>query len=240
MPPFPRIFFPVSYLPSIPFPNGAAPAAAKTTVAPARRAGPHTPERAELTALVNRARAGDLGAQSELVRRYTRRLSAFVRPIIAQPSAVEDIVQMAFIKMVRRLGQMRDPVTFEAWLFTLARNTAVDFIRRRRCRPTTVPDEGYAAATPAIDSGRTIPEIIEALDHALDHLKPKDRHLVTMIVQGASYRDAAQRTGVSISAVKVRLNRVRPFLRASVGEAIGLRSTAAESVLLPSRNQTAA
>jgi RNA polymerase sigma-70 factor (ECF subfamily) len=178
--------------------------------------------REELIALVKQARCGDMNAQSLLVRRYTVRVSAFVRAIIAQPSAVEDVAQTVFIKMVRRLTLLRDPVTFESWLFALARNTALDFIRRRNCRPVTVSDEGEFRTTPDTNNGQALAEIMEALDQALVRLSPKDRNLVTHIVQGNSYRIAAAREGLSVGAVKVRLNRVRPFLRVSVGEAIGL------------------
>ncbi len=179
--------------------------------------------RAELVVLVRRAQTGDMAAQSELIRRYTVRISAFVRPIISQPSSVEDVVQMVFIKMSRRLSLLRDPVTFESWLFALSRNTALDFIRRRNCRPVTIADDGefHGAPDPA-NSEKMFNEIMEALEHALVRLSPKDRNLVTHIVQGNSYRTAAAREGLSVGAVKVRLNRVRPFLRVSVGEAIGL------------------
>jgi RNA polymerase sigma-70 factor (ECF subfamily) len=178
--------------------------------------------REELIALVRQARRGDMDAQSLLVRRYTVRVSAFVRAIISQPSAVEDVAQTVFIKMVRRLTLLRDPVTFESWLFALARNTALDFIRRRNCRPVTVSDEGEFRSTPDTNNGQALAEIMEALNHALVRLSPKDRNLVTHIVQGNSYQSAAAREGLSVGAVKVRLNRVRPFLRVSVGEAIGL------------------
>jgi len=206
----------------------------------ARRAAPDAAERAELVALVTRAQAGDLAAQSDLVRRYTTRLSAFVRSIIAQPSAVEDVVQTAFIKMVRRLGLLRDPVMFESWLFALARNAALDFIRRRRCRPATVSDDGSFVEAPDIDSTRATREIMEALDRALARLSPKDRRLVTLIVQGSSYRAAAQRVGLSVGAVKVRLNRVRPFLRVSISEAIGLKTPEMENFRPPPRCRAAA
>lgn len=182
-----------------------------------------TQERAELIAIVKRAQRGDMAAQSELVRRYTVRISAFVRPILFQPSSVEDVVQMVFIKMVRRLTLLRDPAVFESWLFKLSRNTAVDFLRRRRCRPTTVSDERELVQAPDTSSTRPVEEIMEALSIALTRLSPKDRNLVTMIVEGNSYRTVAAREGLTVGAVKVRLNRVRPFLRVSVGEAIGTR-----------------
>jgi RNA polymerase sigma-70 factor (ECF subfamily) len=182
-----------------------------------------TQERAELREIVVRAQRSEMAAQSELVRRYTVRLSAFVRPILFQPSAVEDVVQMVFIKMVRRLTLLRDPAVFESWLFRLARNTAVDFLRRRRCRPTMVSDEQTFEQAPDTSSERPVAEIMEALHVALSLLSPKDRTLVTMIVEGNSYQTVAAREGLTVGAVKVRLNRVRPFLRLSVGEAVGVR-----------------
>src|SRR5687767_607535 len=95
-------------------------------------------EKAELMNVVRRAEAGDSTAQSDLVRRYTRRVAGFVRSIIRQPDAIEDVTQMVFIKMFRRLSRLRDPAVFESWLFTMARNTCLDFIPRRNCRPSTV------------------------------------------------------------------------------------------------------
>lgn len=177
-----------------------------------------TEEKAALIALVRRAEAGEPAAQSELVRRYTRRVAGFIRAIIRQPDAEEDVTQIVFIKMFRRLGRLRDPAVFESWLFTLARNTGLDFIRRRRCRPSTVvmDDEINQIADPSNTSATT--EILAALDRALTRLTPLDRSLVTQFVAGDSYSEIAERAGLSLATVKVRLHRVRPFLRTWVGE----------------------
>jgi RNA polymerase sigma-70 factor (ECF subfamily) len=175
-------------------------------------------ENAELIGLVRRAEASEPAAQSELVRRYTRRIAGFVRTIIRQEDAVEDVTQTVFIKMFRRLDRLRDPAVFESWLFTLARNTSLDFIRRRNCRPTTVAidDEINQIADPSNASATT--EILAALDRALCRLNPVDRTLVTQFVAGETYGDIATRAGLSLATVKVRLHRVRPFLRSWVGE----------------------
>ena len=69
-------------------------------------------------------------------------------------------------------------------------------------------------------------KFMEALSRALTRLSPVDRNLVTMIVEGNSYQTVAAREGLTVGAVKVRLNRVRPFLRVSVGEAVGVRAGA--------------
>lgn len=193
-----------------------------------RRVQPDEAERSELLALVGRAKAGELGAQSELVRRYEKRIGAFVRPFITQPSGVEDVVQMVLIKMVRRIALLRDPRTFESWLFTLARNTSLDVIRRNRCRPVTVPDDGVFLATAATDTTPAVFEIMEALELALGDLGSVDREIVRLIVQGDNYRSIALRLGLSLGAVKVRLNRARKLLRASVGVTTGRRISLAE------------
>jgi RNA polymerase sigma-70 factor (ECF subfamily) len=192
----------------------SAPASPATGAA----ATPVGDDKTELIALVQRAENGDPAAQAELMRRYTRRVSGFVRTIIRQPDAEEDVTQMVFIKMFRRLSRLRDPAVFESWLFTLARNTSLDFIRRRNCRPSTVAldDQIHQIADPS--SASAISEILAALDRALTRLNPIDRTLVTQFVAGESYGEIAARAGLSLASVKVRLHRVRPFLRTWVGE----------------------
>lgn len=184
-------------------------------------------DRAELTALVRKAQKGDLGAQSELVRRYQRRLAGHVRQIVRQPDMVEDLVQTVFIKMVRRLGRLRDAGAFESWLFRLSRNAALDYLRRRRRRPVTVACEEQLNRLPDTDSSAVVTEIMEALTLALEELSPKDRSLVTLFVQGHSYRIIAAREGLTEEAVKARLHRTRPFLRAAISQATAARPTRA-------------
>lgn len=175
-------------------------------------------EKQELIDVVRRADAGESAAQAELMQRYSRRVAGFVRAIIRQPDAVEDVTQMVFIKMFRRLSRLRDPGVFESWLFTLARNTSLDFIRRRNCRPNTVAIDEEINQIPDPSTSSATNEILAALDRALTRLNPIDRTLVTQFVAGESYGAIAERAGLSLATVKVRLHRVRPFLRSWVGQ----------------------
>jgi RNA polymerase sigma-70 factor (ECF subfamily) len=174
-------------------------------------------DREELIALVRRAEGGEPGAQAELVQRYTRRVAGFVRSIIRQPDGVEDVTQLVFIKMFRRLSRLRDPAVFESWLFTLARNAGLDFLRRRSCRPATVALDDQVREIPDPREQDATNEILAALHHAVARLSPLDRRLVLQFVAGESYATIAARAGLSLASVKVRLHRVRPYLRASVG-----------------------
>lgn len=184
---------------------------------------PPTADRAELVALVARAAADDAPAQAELVRRYTRRIAGLIRSVVRETESVEDVTQIVFIKMFRRLARLRDPQVFEPWLFTLARNTAIDQVRRRRCRPSMV---ALTESSPQIVDEyqpQRYDEIVAVVERALLRLGPVDRRLVSMAVTGESYRAMATQTGLSLATVKIRLHRVRPFLRQWVGSMTGLR-----------------
>mgnify|MGYP000523475772 CR=1 FL=1 len=193
-----------------------------------------------LADLVRRAQKGEEDAQRELIVAYQHRVAGFVFAMTNRSDYVEDLSQQIFIKMVRRLTLLRDPAVFESWLLKLARNTAVDFLRRRRCRPNMVWDERELEQAPDVSSERSVAEIMEALSLALVRLSPKDRNLVNLIVEGNSYRTVAAREGLTVGAVKVRLNRVRPFLRMSVGGAIGARVSTGTKWRQPARATGAA
>jgi RNA polymerase sigma-70 factor (ECF subfamily) len=191
--------------------------------APWRQASSGDVERLELLSLVRDAQAGQLEAQSSLVRRYKKRIAGFVRPFMPQTLDLEDVVQLVFIKMARRITHLRDPRTFESWLFTLARNTAIDTIRRQRCKPQTVNNDWLLLEAPVSDSSTVISEVMEVLEQALAGLGQLDREIVRLIVEGDSYQAVARKKSLTLGAVKLRLNRARKILRAQVGAATGLR-----------------
>jgi len=187
-------------------------------------AGPHaTDDRSELTALVIRAQTGDMPAQNELVRLYSHRIAGFVRTIVRNPNAIDDVTQNVFIKMFRRLNWLREPISFESWLFAMARSTALDYLRARARRPETLADDMEIFEKPDPSRPAMMSEILEALNLALTELSPKDRRIVGMVVEGHSYETIAQQENLTLGAVKARLTRVRPFLRTAVGLATGTR-----------------
>lgn len=182
----------------------------RTASAPTREL---TPEQAELAAIVARAQAGDLDAQSDLVRRYGRRILGHVRGIIRNPNEAEDVSQTVFIKMIRRLGRLRDPSLFESWLFTLSRNTSLDYLRHCRRRPATVSADDELATFADTSTSHVELEIRNELDAALARLGAVDRTLILNYIHGQTYRTMAAQEGLTPGAVKARLHRVRPFLR---------------------------
>lgn len=195
--------------------------------------GPPLADYAALASIVSRAQSGDMAAQTELVNRYRRRVTGLVRGIVPARCIVEDLVQATMIKMIRRLPQLRNPAVFESWMMALARNGALDYLRRRKCQPVTVFDEAALLTVAEAVPERTEEEIFNALDRALEELNPRDRRMVRRVVRGESYRLIAAREGVSVAMVKIRLHRVRPFLRARVGGEVGVETRAPRSMRPP-------
>jgi RNA polymerase sigma-70 factor (ECF subfamily) len=185
---------------------------------------------AALRQLVRAAGKGDALAQTKLVRDYTPRLAGLIRTIVRQPSAIEDLVQMTFIKMLRALPCLRDPAVFEPWLFRIARSTALDHLRRQRCRPVMVADEIELMNAAEVRHDDAVTEISEALDRALGHIAPKDQRLIRMLVQGHDYQTLARRENLTVGAVKARICRIRGYLRVAVGTATGTRQASPEEM----------
>jgi RNA polymerase sigma-70 factor (ECF subfamily) len=183
-----------------------------------------------LQQLVKSACRGDALAQTTLIRDYTPRLAGLIRTIVRQTSVIEDLVQMSFIKMLRALPCLRDPAVFEPWLFRIARSTALDHLRRQKCRPVMVADEIELMNAVEVRHDEAVTEISEALERALAHLAPKDQRLMRMLVQGHDYHTLARREGLTVGAVKARICRIRGFLRVAVGTATGTRQASPEEL----------
>lgn len=173
----------------------------------------------EVAHLVGRGRNGELSALEELVRRYRPRLVGFVRARIRDREAVEDVVQAISAKLVRRLPGLRDAAVFEPWLFTLARNTILDHLRRSRCRPVLIGSEAVIEEVCDPSAGDRTREILEFVEDAGRNMSAINRRILQQIIVGASYRQIARGERISLPALKVRLYRLRHELRARRMEA---------------------
>ena len=186
-----------------------------------------------LAPIVLRAQAGDQAAQSDLFRRYKGRVENFVRGIVRQPTVAEDVTQSVFIKVIRKLPELRDPAAFESWVFTMARSTALDHLRRSRRHPEHLVDSFEDLNLTDTSRPWLMAEIVEALESALEKIPSVDRRLVRLLIDGNTYETIAARAGLSVPAVKARLNRARRFLRVAVGVSTGTRVERPSAPVVP-------
>src|SRR5258708_27535838 len=80
---------------------------------------------------VARLRSGDPEAVTAVVSRYQHRLYRYLLRVVADPAAAEDLFQQAWLRVMEKIARYDPRRNFEAWLVSLARNLALDPLRRR-------------------------------------------------------------------------------------------------------------
>jgi RNA polymerase sigma-70 factor (ECF subfamily) len=168
--------------------------------------------------LVERARAGDHDAFSQLVRLDGDRCYAIAVGIVRDRERAQDVVQQAFLLAWRDLPKLRDPERFEPWLHRLLVRCCYEEARRFRrwtmrvvALPVDGPDEpGRSDATVSVDDR-------EALERAFAELSPEHRAVVLLHHHiGWSVQEVADIVGVPPGTVKSRLHYATRSLRASI------------------------
>jgi RNA polymerase sigma-70 factor, ECF subfamily len=114
---------------------------------------------------VARLRRGDLDALGELIARYQNRLYRYLLRMVRQPAEAEDLFQQTWLRVVEKIRAFDPHRNFDAWLFTLARNLAIDHLRRIQPQSLDEPVLGERSAetrTERLISRESLP-----FDHAL-------------------------------------------------------------------------
>ena len=120
-----------------------------------------------LEADVSQLRRGDLDALSTLVSRYQNRLYRFLLRLVRDRSEAEDLFQQTWIHVAEKIRRFDPSRNFDAWLFTVARNLAIDHLRRVRPSSLDQPiSEGESQET-ALD--RLAARDPAPLDRILEH-----------------------------------------------------------------------
>ena len=176
-------------------------------------------------ALVRAAKAGDISAYEQLVRRYDRNVFRIAQHITHNREDAEDVVQDAFLKAYENLGKFQEQSKFYTWLVRIAVNEALMRLRRRRPERTvsldedirtdedTVPRE-VADWSPNPEQIYSQAEMREILQRTIQGLPPGFRTVfVLRDVEGLSTEETAEALDLTIPAVKSRLLRARLQLR---------------------------
>ena len=158
--------------------------------------------------LARRARAGEVWAFEQLVRRHAAMAIGAAARITRDAGLAEDAAQEAFWKAYRALSSYREEQNFGGWLRRIAVRCALDILRRRRAEtPLTGFERGSGAPERAIEAR-------SRLAHALARISPLDREILLSVkAEGKSVADVAAELGMSAVSVRVRLHRARMKLK---------------------------
>jgi RNA polymerase sigma-70 factor, ECF subfamily len=177
----------------------------------------------EASALVDAAKAGDVRAFDELVRRYRPRIYALALHLTGRPSDADDITQDAFIKAYSRLSSFEGRSEFFTWLYRIALRRALNAKRDRGRRPSVGLDDPRVTAALAVDAEgdpRRALELQEGYAHllgAFDRLSPVLRTTVVLTtLQGLSYKEAAVVLEATEGTIAWRVHEARKQLRQAI------------------------
>lgn len=172
---------------------------------------------------ISKAQSGDLDAFNALVLKYQDAVYTLSYRIMNEPARAADATQDAFITAFRRLETYQGG-NFRAWLMRIATNICYDHLRYEKRRPVTafedMTDDDFDDGPPIPDNAPS-PED-EVLSSELSQLIQdcisglQNEHRVTLVmsdVEGFSYQEIADATGVQLGTVKSRLSRARANLR---------------------------
>lgn len=174
--------------------------------------------------LVDRAVAGDERAYALLLQRYRRPVYHMILKMVRNVDDAEDLTIEAFGKAFRGLHRFKKDFTFSTWLFRIATNNSIDFIRKRKLNTLSIdnaytdedgqsvsmniPDMNLNPQDEAIKSQKE--EIIRVV---VNMLPAKYQKLVRLrYFQELSYEEIAEEIDAPLGTVKAQLHRARELM----------------------------
>ena len=128
----------------------------------------------------------------------------------------DDLYQDILFQIWRSLPDLKGKQFANTWLYRVAINTAISFVRRRASRFGRVVHFEHAKLTRTIESQQAAPEInddrLQILYAAIYKLDPFEKALVTLFLEDLSYEQIAEATGIKANHVGVMLHRARKKL----------------------------
>jgi RNA polymerase sigma-70 factor (ECF subfamily) len=179
--------------------------------------------RAEDSEIIQAALKGDDRAYKKLMRKYHDAIFNFILRMIRDRQQVEDLTQEAFIKAFSSLKNFNDEFAFSTWLYKIAMNNSIDYIRKRKLQLYSIdkpieskdsdftfelPDESYEADKDVISDQRT-----KVLNEAIEKLPEKYKRVIHLRhVEERSYEEIAKILKLPIGTVKAHIFRARELL----------------------------
>ncbi len=176
-------------------------------------------------ALIDKATLeNDEQAYADLMKRYKRPVYHMILKMVRNVDDAEDLTIEAFAKAFRSLSRFKKDYTFSTWLFRIATNNTIDFIRKKRLDTmsldTSFKDESGENVTIDVEDNELNPmeetiksQKIELIRIFVDKLPPKYQRLVKLrYFDELSYEEIAQELEAPLGTVKAQLHRARELM----------------------------
>ena len=179
--------------------------------------------REEELIIIKQVLGGDTAAFEELVLSYQDKMYSLSLRMTGNQDDAYDMIQEAFLKAYTNLANFRGDSKFSVWLYRLTSNVCIDFLRKRKRKPTSsltyinednepqdleLPDERFVPDTIAERN-----ELREAVARGMESLADEYRQiLVLREINGLSYNEIGEALELEVGTVKSRIFRARKRL----------------------------
>lgn len=169
------------------------------------------PEKNEIK-LINRYLEGDKKSLEVLIKKYLQPVHNFVRQYVRNEQDAEEITQEVFVKTWRNLKKFDQTKNFKTWIFSIAKNAAIDFIRKKKTVPFSDFENkrGENALTENLVSLAPLPaeiceraDNINALNAKIEQLSPNHQQVLKLHHDNQlTFEEIAESLGKSLNTVK--------------------------------------
>jgi RNA polymerase sigma-70 factor (ECF subfamily) len=173
---------------------------------------------------IARFRRGDRTALTPILEQYQFRLYRFLIRMVGDSATAEDLFQQTWVRVMEKIKSYDASHRFDAWLFTVARNLAIDHLRRKPGFSLDAQDEDGEAPVDRLRSAGSDPleQILEfergsMVAAAMEDLPPIHREVLTLrFEEGMKLEEIALVAGIPLATVKSRMHRALEGLRTRV------------------------
>ena len=174
--------------------------------------------------LVHSYLSGEHSAMDVLIMRHTSAIYAYVSRLTGDREAAADITQETFVKVWKNLARFREGENFKTWIFAIARNSAFDWLRKRKHIPFSVLESDDFSFADIIRDDEALPdEVFERremgtyAEELLAKLSPENRDILLLhYVDEMTFDEIGKLLGASLNTVKSRHRRALLALRSKV------------------------
>ncbi len=175
--------------------------------------------------LIDMAVGGDDKAYAKLLQRYRRPVYHVILKMVRNVDDAEDLMMESFSKAFRSLHRFKKDFTFSTWLFRIATNNTIDFIRKKKLNTLSIEntftdDDGASVSIDIEDKGNLDPmekairnQKEEIMQVFVNMLPPKYQKLVRLrYFHELSYEEIAAELEAPLGTVKAQLHRARELM----------------------------
>ncbi len=160
-----------------------------------------------------RARAGDLLAFEEILSFYEKAIYNYCLRILKSPQNAKDVTQETFIKVYTHRRDINPEKNIKTWIFTIATNTAYDFLRGKKRKKEISLDEKDETIS-GLEAYYVEEGLVPDVDKALLKINPEySKALLLFYQQGFSYQEIADILSMPINTVKTHIMRGKEQLK---------------------------